>query len=263
MKLRPEEITAVLKSQILDYEAEVDMQEVGTVVMVGDGDRPHPRPGERRRLRDARVAPRREGAGPEPRGGQRRRRPHGRGHPDQGGRRGQPDRCRHPGARGRGAHRPGHRSAGQPAGRQGPRRDHRVPGGRVQGARRHPAPAGEGAPPDRDQGHRLHDPHRPGTARADHRRPRHGQDGHRRGYHHQPEGPGRRLRLRGHRAEGLHGAAGGGEAGRDRRDGLHHRRHGLRLLLRSAPLHRALRRLRHGASSSPIAAGTPSASTTT
>ena len=37
MKLRPEEITAVLKSQIKDYEAEVDMQEVGTVVMVGDG----------------------------------------------------------------------------------------------------------------------------------------------------------------------------------------------------------------------------------
>jgi F-type H+-transporting ATPase subunit alpha len=37
LKLRPEEITSVLKSQILDYEAEVDMQEVGTVVMVGDG----------------------------------------------------------------------------------------------------------------------------------------------------------------------------------------------------------------------------------
>ena len=37
MKLRPEEITAVLKSRIKDYEAEVDMQEVGTVVMTGDG----------------------------------------------------------------------------------------------------------------------------------------------------------------------------------------------------------------------------------
>ena len=37
MKLRPEEITAILKSQIKDYEAQVDMQEVGTVVMVGDG----------------------------------------------------------------------------------------------------------------------------------------------------------------------------------------------------------------------------------
>ncbi len=37
MKLRPEEITAVLKSQIRDYEAEVDVQEVGTVLQVGDG----------------------------------------------------------------------------------------------------------------------------------------------------------------------------------------------------------------------------------
>ncbi|GAB4247825.1 MAG: F0F1 ATP synthase subunit alpha [Thermoleophilia bacterium] len=37
MKLRPEEITSILKSRIKDYEAEVDMQEVGTVVMVGDG----------------------------------------------------------------------------------------------------------------------------------------------------------------------------------------------------------------------------------
>jgi len=37
LKLRPEEITSILKSQILDYEAEVDLQEVGTVVMVGDG----------------------------------------------------------------------------------------------------------------------------------------------------------------------------------------------------------------------------------
>ncbi len=37
MKLRPEEITAVLKSQIKDYEAEVDVQEIGTVLQVGDG----------------------------------------------------------------------------------------------------------------------------------------------------------------------------------------------------------------------------------
>ncbi|NLT34920.1 MAG: F0F1 ATP synthase subunit alpha [Gaiellales bacterium] len=37
MKLRPEEITAILKSQITDYEAEVDVQEVGTVIQVGDG----------------------------------------------------------------------------------------------------------------------------------------------------------------------------------------------------------------------------------
>ncbi|MHB8791879.1 MAG: F0F1 ATP synthase subunit alpha [Thermoleophilia bacterium] len=37
MKLRPEEITAVLKSQIENYEAEVKVEEVGRVLEVGDG----------------------------------------------------------------------------------------------------------------------------------------------------------------------------------------------------------------------------------
>ncbi len=37
MKLRPEEITSVLKSRIQRYEAGVEIQEVGTVVQVGDG----------------------------------------------------------------------------------------------------------------------------------------------------------------------------------------------------------------------------------
>jgi len=37
LKLRPEEITSVLKSRIQRYEAGVDFQEVGTVVQVGDG----------------------------------------------------------------------------------------------------------------------------------------------------------------------------------------------------------------------------------
>ncbi|MGI5939174.1 MAG: F0F1 ATP synthase subunit alpha [Thermoleophilia bacterium] len=37
MKLRPEEITSVLKSRIKQYEAGVEIQEVGTVVQVGDG----------------------------------------------------------------------------------------------------------------------------------------------------------------------------------------------------------------------------------
>ncbi len=37
MKLRPEEIAAVLKSQIEDYKAEVEVDEVGTVLEVGDG----------------------------------------------------------------------------------------------------------------------------------------------------------------------------------------------------------------------------------
>ena len=37
MKLRPEEIASVLKSQIEDYRAEVEVEEVGTVLEVGDG----------------------------------------------------------------------------------------------------------------------------------------------------------------------------------------------------------------------------------
>jgi len=37
LKLRPEEITAVLKSQIENYEAEVEVEEVGRVLEVGDG----------------------------------------------------------------------------------------------------------------------------------------------------------------------------------------------------------------------------------
>jgi F-type H+-transporting ATPase subunit alpha len=37
VKLRPEEITSVLKSQIENYQAEVEVDEVGTVLEVGDG----------------------------------------------------------------------------------------------------------------------------------------------------------------------------------------------------------------------------------
>jgi len=37
VKLRPEEIAAVLKAQIEDYQAEVEVEEVGTVLEVGDG----------------------------------------------------------------------------------------------------------------------------------------------------------------------------------------------------------------------------------
>src|SRR5660398_269966 len=37
LKLSPEEITSVLRSQIEEYEAEVDVEEVGIVLEVGDG----------------------------------------------------------------------------------------------------------------------------------------------------------------------------------------------------------------------------------
>lgn len=37
MQIRPEEITSIIKKQIEDYSAEVSTEEVGTVIMVGDG----------------------------------------------------------------------------------------------------------------------------------------------------------------------------------------------------------------------------------
>ena len=37
MKLRPEEITSILKQRIEDYAAETELTEVGTVLQIGDG----------------------------------------------------------------------------------------------------------------------------------------------------------------------------------------------------------------------------------
>ena len=37
MKLRPEEITSILKQRIEQYDVETDLAEVGTVLQVGDG----------------------------------------------------------------------------------------------------------------------------------------------------------------------------------------------------------------------------------
>nr|MBA3428132.1 F0F1 ATP synthase subunit alpha [Actinomycetota bacterium] len=37
MKLRPEEITSILKSRIEDYDVQTDLAEVGTVLQIGDG----------------------------------------------------------------------------------------------------------------------------------------------------------------------------------------------------------------------------------
>ena len=36
MNIRPEEITAILKQQIENYSAEISIDEVGTVISVGD-----------------------------------------------------------------------------------------------------------------------------------------------------------------------------------------------------------------------------------
>ncbi len=82
----------------------------------------------------------------------------------------------------------------------------------MRGAGHHRPAAGEGAAADRHQGHRLDDPDRPRPARADHRRPRHRQDGHRGRHDHQPEGHRRHLRVRRHRPEGVDGRLRRGEA---------------------------------------------------
>ena len=37
MKLRPEEITSILKDRIERYDVETDLAEVGTVLQIGDG----------------------------------------------------------------------------------------------------------------------------------------------------------------------------------------------------------------------------------
>ena len=69
------------------------------------------------------------------------------------------------------------------------------------GARHHGPQAGARAAPDRHQGHRLDDPHRPWPAGAHHRRPQDRQD-HRRDRHHpEPEGSRGEVRVRGHRAQ--------------------------------------------------------------
>ena len=112
--------------------------------------------------------------------------------------------------------------------------------------RRRRPPAGEGAAADRPQGDRRHGADRPRPARADHRRPPDRQDRRRPRHDHQPEGPGRRLHLRGDRPEAVDGRPGRADARGVRRDGVHHRRRRLRLRARALPLHRPLLRLRDG-----------------
>ena len=114
------------------------------------------------------------------------------------------------------------------------------------GARRHRSPAGARADGHRTEGHRLHDSDRPRPARADHRRPPDRQDRGRARHHHQQQGPRPDLHLLRHRPEALVGGAGGEDAGGLRRDGIHHRRLGLGFRSRAHAVHRALRRLRHG-----------------
>ena len=87
--------------------------------------------------------------------------------------------------------------------RQGPDRDAAPPPRRDEGAGHPRAPAGQGAAADGHQGHRRDGPHRPRPARAHHRRPADRQDRRRHRHDHQPEGPGRLLLLRRHRPEAV------------------------------------------------------------
>ena len=118
--------------------------------------------------------------------------------------------------------------------------------GRVQGARRGPAPAGEGAAADRAEGDRRHDPDRPRSARADHRRPPDRQDRDRDRRDHQQQGPGHRLGLRRDRpAHGDGRRARPDARGRGRaRQHDHRRRPGRRG--RADQVHGAVRGLRDG-----------------
>ena len=69
-------------------------------------------------------------------------------------------------------------------------------------------------------------PDRPRPARADHRRPQDGQNDDRHRHDHQPEDFRREVLLCGDRPEGFVGPQHDQSARRQRRDGLHHRRHG-------------------------------------
>ena len=204
MQLRAEEISAIIKKQIQNYEKAALTTETGTVLSVGDGI------ARIYGLEGAMAGELLEFPGSlmglvlNLESGQRRRRVLRRRHEHQG-RRHRQAHGPHPRRAGRrGARRPRRQRARAADRRQGPDRDAAPPPRRDQGAGHHRAPAGQGAAADGHQGHRRDDPHRPRPARAHHRRPPDGQDRRRDRHDHQPEGPGRLLLLRRHRAEAVH-----------------------------------------------------------
>ncbi len=134
---------------------------------------------------------------------------------------------------------------GQSHRRQGPRRDRQVQSGGAPRARRHRSSAGEGTYGHGTEGHRLHDSDRTWPARAHHRRPPDRQDRSCARRDHQQQRTRPDLHLLRHRPEAVVGCASGEDAGRLRRDGIHHR--SFRLGFRSRPdaVHRALCRVRH------------------
>ena len=227
MQIKPDEITSILKSRIEGLDAgQADLTEVGTVLSVADGiarihglencmsfemlELPHDVTGLALNLESDNV-----GAvlfGPW-------------GHVKEGDTVKRTNRLLEIPV-GDAAARPHHRPARPPARRQGRHQPGGDPAGRVQGPGRRPAPAGEGAAPDRHQGDRRDDPDRPRPARADHRRPPDRQDGDRDRHDHQQQGLRRRLDLRRDRAAHGHRGRRRADARGGRRDGQHdhHRR---------------------------------------
>ena len=113
---------------------------------------------------------------------------------------------------------------GQPIDGKGPIVSKQIARDRAHRAGRRRSLAGQGADADRPQGDRRDGADRPRPARADHRRPPDRQDRGRGRRDHQPEGPGRHLHLQRDRPEAVDDRAGGADARRGRRDGVHHRR---------------------------------------
>ena len=246
MKIRPEEITSILKQRIESYDVDTDLAEVGTVLQVGDGlarvyglenclagellELEHGVTGIAFNLEEDNVGCPLFGdwelvteGEPVKRTGKvvehpRRRRPR----------------------------RPRRQPARRAARRARADQDGRDPPARVQGAGRRAAPARGRARPDRHQGDRLDDPDRPRPARADHRRPLDRQDGAPHRHDPEPERPGRDLRLRRHRPEGLDGRAGLRAPEGRGRDGLHDHRRRLRDRGRADQVDGAVRRRRDG-----------------
>ena len=99
MKLRPEEITSILRERIEKFDVESEPRRGRRRAAGRRRHRPHPRPRELPRARDARARARRRRPRVQPRGGQRRRRALRRVGQGQGGRAGAAHRQGRVGAR--------------------------------------------------------------------------------------------------------------------------------------------------------------------
>ena len=246
MKLRPEEITSILKDRIEHYDVETDLAEVGTVLQVGDGiarayglenavalemlEFEHGVVGLAFNLEEDDV-----GTGTLRRVAAR-----------QGGRARQKNRKGRERSGRRGTARPCRRPARQSTRRRWSDRDLRDAAARVQGPRGCRAAAGEGTAPHGDQGDRRDDERRAWPAGADHRRPPDRQDDDRARHDPESEGHGREVHLCRDRPEGLDRRAGVRALPRPRRDGVHDDRVGGRTGGRTDQVDGPVRRLRDG-----------------